>query len=60
MRQTSQHNKDEAAQPRIVSEEAPRRDRAGFWRRAAILRESTRGRISVESTGFIRQDRDER
>jgi hypothetical protein len=34
--------------------------RAGFWERAAALREQTRGRISTPSEKLIRQDRDER
>ena len=56
-RQAALHSRSAEAEHRIILEEAIR---AGFWERAAALREETRGRISVPSEELIRQDRDER
>ena len=56
-RQAALHGRSAEAEHRAILEAALR---AGFWERAAALREETRGRISTDSTEFIRQDRDER
>ena len=59
-RRATEHGRSAEAEHRIILEEALRPGRAGFWERAAKLREETRGRISVPSEELIRQDRDER
>ncbi len=55
--QAALHGRSAEAEHRHILEEALR---AGFWERAAALREETRGRISIGSEELIRQDRDER
>ena len=59
-RRAAEHCRSAEAEHRIILEEALRPGRAGFWERAARLREETRGRILTDSTDLIRQDRDER
>ena len=59
-RRAAEHGRSAEAEHRIILEEALHPGRAGFWQRAAALREETRGRISVPSEKLIRQDRDER
>lgn len=59
-RRAAEHGRSAEAEHRIILEELFSRKRAGFWERAAKLREETRGRITVDSTDLIRQDRDER
>jgi antitoxin FitA len=59
-RRAAEHGRSAEAEHRIILEEALRPGRAGFWERAAALREATRGRISIGSEELIRQDRDER
>lgn len=59
-RRAAEHGRSAEAEHRIILEEALRADRAGFWERAAALREETRGRIRVPSEELIRQDHDER
>jgi len=59
-RRAAEHGRSAEAEHRIILEEALRPGRAGFWQRAAALREEMRGRISVPSEELIRQDRDER
>jgi antitoxin FitA len=56
-RQAILHGRSIEAEHRTILEAALR---AGFWERAAALREETRGRISTDSTDLIRRDRDER
>jgi antitoxin FitA len=56
----AEHGRSAEAEHRIILEETLRPGRAGFWERAAKLREETRGRITVPSEDLIRQDRDER
>ena len=59
-RRAAEHGRSAEAEHRIILEEALRPGRAGFWERAAKLREETPGRILTDSTDLIRQDRDER
>ena len=59
-RRAVEHGRSAEAEHRVILEEALRRGRAGFWQRAAKLREETRGRIFTDSTDLIRQDRDDR
>ena len=59
-RRAAEHGRSAEAEHRVILEEALRPGRAGFWQRAAKLREETRGRIFTDSTDLIRQDRDER
>jgi plasmid stability protein len=59
-RRAAEHGRSAEAEHRHILEEALREGRAGFWERAATLREETRGRILTNSTELIRQDRDER
>jgi plasmid stability protein len=59
-RRAAEHGRSAEAEHRIILEETLRAGRAGFWERAAKLREETRGRITVPSEELIRQDRDER
>ncbi len=59
-RRAAEHGHSAEAEHRIILGEALRPGRAGFWQRAAALREATRGRISTRSEDLIRQDRDER
>ena len=47
------HGRTVEAEHRTILDAAPR---AGFWERAAALREETRGRISTPSEDVIRQD----
>jgi len=56
-RQAALNGRSVEAEHRIILEAALR---AGFWERAAVLREETRGRISGDSADLIRQERDER
>lgn len=59
-RRAAEHGRSAEAEHRIILEQALRPERVGFWQRAAVLREATRGRISTRSEDLIRQDRDER
>jgi len=59
-RRAAEHGRSAEAEHRVILEEALRAGRAGFWERAAALREETRGRHLTNSTELIRQDRDER
>jgi plasmid stability protein len=59
-RRAAEHVRSAEAEHRIILEEALCSGRAGFWQRAAVLREETRGRISTPSEELIRRDRDER
>jgi plasmid stability protein len=59
-RRASEHGRSAEAEHRIILEEALRAGRAGFWERAAALREETRDRITIPSEDLIRHDRDER
>jgi antitoxin FitA len=59
-RRAAEHGRSAEAEHRVILEEALRPKRAGFWERAAALREETRGRQMTHSTDLIRQDRDER
>ncbi|HZU88669.1 MAG TPA: plasmid stabilization protein [Stellaceae bacterium] len=59
-RRAAAHGRSAEAEHRLILEEALRPGRAGFWERAAKLREETRGRITIPSEDLIRQDRDER
>jgi antitoxin FitA len=54
-RQAALPGRDVDAEHRAVLEAALR---AGFWERAAALREETRGRVFTPSEVLIRQDRD--
>jgi antitoxin FitA len=58
-RRAAEHGRSAEAEHRTILEEALRAGRAGFWQRAAALREATRSRISIGSEELIRQDRDE-
>src|SRR5213080_77939 len=55
-RQAVLHGRSPEAEHRSILDAALR---AGFWERAAALREETRGRIFTPSEELIRQDRDE-
>jgi plasmid stability protein len=59
-RRAAEHGRSAEAEHRIILEEALRPGRAGFRKRAAALRNETRGRISVPSEVLIRRDRDQR
>jgi antitoxin FitA len=59
-RRATEHGRSAEAEHRAILEEALRPERAGFWERAAKLREEMRGRTFTDSTDLIRQDRDER
>ena len=59
-RRATEHGRSAEAEHRAILEQTLRAGRAGFWERAAALREETRGRIFTDSTDLIRQDRDER
>ena len=59
-RRAAEHGRSSEAEHRAILEEALRAGRAGFWERAAKLREETRGRTFSDSTVLIREDRDER
>ena len=59
-RRAAEHGRSAEAEHRLILEQVLRPGRAGFWERAAALREKTRGRISGNSADLIRQDRDER
>ena len=59
-RRAAKHGRGAEAEHRIILEETLRPGRAGFWQRAAALREKARGRVSRRSVELIRQDRDER
>jgi antitoxin FitA len=56
----AEHGRSAEAEHRAILEETLRPGRAGFWKRAAVLRAETRGRVMTNSTELIRQDRDER
>ena len=59
-RRAAEHGRSAEAEHRVILEQTLRAGRAGFWERAARLREETKGRILTDSTELIRQDRDER
>jgi len=59
-RRAAEHGRSAEAEHRALLEEALRPERAGFWERAAKLREEMRGRVFSDSTDLIRQARDER
>lgn len=59
-RRAAARGRSAEAEHRAILEEALTPGRAGFWQRAAKLREETRGRITIPSEELIRQDRDER
>jgi plasmid stability protein len=59
-RRAAENGRSAEAEHRAILEASLRAGRAGFWERAAALREETRGRIRVPSEELIRQDRDER
>lgn len=59
-RRAAEHGRSAEAEHRAILEEALCPGRAGFWERAAKLREQSRGRKWTNSTDLIRQDRDER
>lgn len=59
-RRAAAHGRSAEAEHRLILEQALRPGRAGFWERAAALREETRARILTNSTDLVRQDRDER
>ena len=59
-RRAKEHGRSAEAEHRAILEEALRPERAGFWERAAKLREEMHGRTFTDSTDLIRQDRDER
>jgi antitoxin FitA len=60
-RRAAEHGRSAEAELRAILKETLRTGgRAGFWERAAKLREETRGRKLTDSTELIRRDRDER
>jgi len=59
-RRAAEHGRSAEAELRSLLEETLCPGRAGFWEKAAKLREETRGRFLTNSTDLIRQDRDER
>ena len=59
-RRAAEHGRSAEAEHRIILEETLRAGRSGFWERAAKLREELGDRILADSTGLIRQDRDDR
>ena len=59
-RRAADHGRSAEAEHRLILEAALRPGRAGFWERAAALREETRGRIKIPSEELISQARDER
>ena len=59
-RRAVEHGRSAEAELRCILEENLRPGRAGFWERAAKLREEMRGRVLTNSTDLIRQARDER
>jgi plasmid stability protein len=59
-RRAAEHGRSAEAEHRSILEEVLRPERAGFWERAAKLREEMQGRTFTDSTDLIRQDRDER
>ena len=59
-RRAAEHGRSAEAEHRLILEAALRPGRAGFWERAAALRERTRGRVKIPSEELIRQARDER
>jgi plasmid stability protein len=59
-RRAAEHGRSAEAEHRIILEQSLLPGRAGFWERAAALREQTQGKIFTDSTDLIRQDRDER
>jgi plasmid stability protein len=54
----AQHNRSAENEHRAILEAALRPGTSDFWRRAAELREETRGRSGTDSTLLIREDRD--
>ena len=58
-RRAAEHGRSAEAEHRLILEEALRAGHAGFWERAAKLREETCNRLLTDSTELIRQDRDE-
>jgi plasmid stability protein len=59
-RRAAEHGRSAEAEHRAILEETLRPGRAGFWERAAKLREELRGWKFTPSEDLIRQDRDER
>ncbi|HKT55055.1 MAG TPA: Arc family DNA-binding protein [Caulobacteraceae bacterium] len=59
-RRAASRGRSAEAEHRAILEETLKAGRNGFWRRAADLREATRGRIHGESADLIREDRDRR
>jgi plasmid stability protein len=59
-RRAAEHGRSAEAEHRVILEDVLCAGRAGFRKRAAALREATRGRITIPSEELIRQDRDER
>jgi plasmid stability protein len=59
-RRAAEHGRSAEAEHRLILEEALKARRAGFWGRAAKLREETRGKITGDSSDLIREDRDRR
>jgi len=59
-RQASLHGRSAEAEHRSILERALKAGRETFRRRAASLRDQTRGRIVGESADLIREDRDSR
>ena len=59
-RRAAENGRSAEAEHRLILEQSLRAGRAGFWERAAALRERTKGRIKVPSEELIRQARDER
>lgn len=59
-RRAAEHGRSAEAEHRAILEQALCAGRAGFWDRAAKLREETKGRIKIPSEDLIRQARDER
>jgi antitoxin FitA len=59
-KRAAEHGRSAEAEHRAILEQTLRPDREGFWERAAMLREKTRGRTLTPSEELIRQARDER
>jgi plasmid stability protein len=59
-RRAAEHGRSAEAEHRLILEEALRVGRSEFRKQAAKLREETRGRVTVNSTELIREDRDRR
>jgi len=59
-RRATENGRSAEAEHRLILEQTLCPGRAGFWERAAKLREELRGRISGDSADLIREDRDQR